>query len=101
MKAVLMKNSVLWNTTLCSPVKVNSRFKEHIKLKTTKPRGFSPQANCTDRATSVLLVKLVPTFADRGCCVVSATNPSDRNFDSLDLEPILFHSSSSSNCSRG
>jgi hypothetical protein len=34
--------------------------------------------------------KLVPTLADRGCCVVSATNPSDRNFDSLDLEPLLF-----------
>jgi hypothetical protein len=29
--------------------------------------------------------KLVPTLADRGCHVVSATRPSDRNSDFLDL----------------
>jgi hypothetical protein len=28
-----------------------------------------------------LLAKLVPTFADRVCHVVSAANPHDRNFD--------------------
>jgi hypothetical protein len=28
----------------------------------------------------------VPTLADRGCHVVSATSPSDRNFDFLDPE---------------
>jgi hypothetical protein len=35
--------------------------------------------------------KLVPTLADRGCRVVSATNPPDRNLYFLDLEPLLFH----------
>jgi hypothetical protein len=37
------------------------------------------------------------TLADRGCHLVSATSPSDL----LDLEPLLFLPSSSSNCSRG
>jgi hypothetical protein len=31
-----------------------------------------------------LLVKLVPTFADRGCRVVSATDPHDRNLGFVD-----------------
>jgi hypothetical protein len=36
----------------------------------------SPQANYTDRPSGRrLLAKLVPTFADRGCRVVSATDP--------------------------
>jgi hypothetical protein len=43
-----------------------------------------------------LVVKLVPIFADRGCCVVSATDPHGRNLGFLDPEPLLFHSSSSS-----
>jgi hypothetical protein len=37
--------------------------------------AFSPQANYTDRR---LLAKLVTTFADRGCRVVSATVPPGR-----------------------
>jgi hypothetical protein len=38
--------------------------------------AFSPQANYTDRATDRRLwAKLVPTFADRECRVVSATDP--------------------------
>jgi hypothetical protein len=36
--------------------------------------------------------KLVPTFADRGCSVVSATDPHGRNLGFLDPEPLLFHS---------
>jgi hypothetical protein len=43
-----------------------------IKLKTKlNSVAFSPQANYTDRRLSA---KLVPTFADRGCRVVSATD---------------------------
>jgi hypothetical protein len=38
----------------------------------------------------------VPTFADRGCRVVSATDPHGRILGFLDPEPLLFHSSSSS-----
>jgi hypothetical protein len=40
--------------------------------------AFSPHANYTDRATAALLAKLVPTFVDRGCHVVSATDPYGR-----------------------
>jgi hypothetical protein len=40
--------------------------------------AFSPHANYTDRATAALSAKLVPTFADRGCHVVSATDPYGR-----------------------
>jgi hypothetical protein len=41
--------------------------------------AFSPQANYTDRPSDhCLLAKLVPTFADRGFRVVSATDPPGR-----------------------
>jgi hypothetical protein len=40
--------------------------------KTKKLRGLSLRANYTDRRLST---KLVPSFADRGCRVVSATDP--------------------------
>jgi predicted Ser/Thr protein kinase len=39
---------------------------------------FSSQANYTDRATAACRRSLVRTFADRGCRVVSATNPYGR-----------------------
>jgi hypothetical protein len=35
-------------------------------------------------------------LADRGCCVVSTTDPHGRNLGFLDPEPLLFHSSNSS-----
>jgi hypothetical protein len=45
-------------------------------IKKTKLRGLSPQANYTDRLSDHRLsAKLVPTLADRGCRVVSATIP--------------------------
>jgi hypothetical protein len=40
--------------------------------------------------------KLVPTFADRGCHVVSATDPHGRILGFIDTEPLLFLPSSSS-----
>jgi hypothetical protein len=40
-----------------------------------KRHGLSPRANYTDRATAACRQMLVPTFADRGCRVVSATDP--------------------------
>jgi hypothetical protein len=43
-------------------------------LKETKLRGRSPQANYTDQAPAACRRMLVPTFAGKGCCVVSATN---------------------------
>jgi hypothetical protein len=45
--------------------------------KKKKLRGLSPQANYTDRATA-LVVEGVPTFAGRGCYVVSATDSHGR-----------------------
>jgi hypothetical protein len=66
-----------------------------------KLRGFESASELyrsNDRRRSA---KLVLALADRGCHVVSATSPSDRNFDFLDLEPLLFLPSSSSNSSRG
>jgi hypothetical protein len=48
--------------------------KENITVE-RKLRGFSPQANYTDRPTDRRCsAKLVPTLADKGCRVVSATN---------------------------
>jgi hypothetical protein len=39
-------------------------------------------------------VKLLPTFVDRGCRVVSATDPKAINLDFRDTEPLLSYSSS-------
>jgi hypothetical protein len=72
---------------------------KHINTEeqTKKLRGFSPQANYTDRASDrSLSAKLVPNLADRGCRVVSATDPHSRNLGFLDPGPLLLHSSSSS-----
>jgi hypothetical protein len=44
----------------------------------------SPQANYTDRATAACRQSLVPTFADRVCRMVSATDPQAVNFGFLD-----------------
>jgi hypothetical protein len=40
--------------------------------------AFSLHATYTDPVTAALLAKLVPTFADIGCHVVSATDPYGR-----------------------
>jgi hypothetical protein len=49
--------------------------REHL-FKKTKLHGLSPQAKYTDRLSDRRLsAKLVPTLADRGCPVVSATVP--------------------------
>jgi hypothetical protein len=66
-----------------------------------KLRGFESASELYRSSDRRRSAKLVPTSADRGCHVVSATSPSDRNFDFLDPEPLLFLLSSSSNCSRG
>jgi hypothetical protein len=49
-----------------------------IKLSKTKLRGFTPQSELYRPSDRRLSVKLVPTFADRGCRVVSATDPHSR-----------------------
>jgi hypothetical protein len=42
------------------------------------------------RASDRRLAKLVPIFADRGCYVVSVTDPYGRNLDSLDRIRYFF-----------
>jgi hypothetical protein len=44
---------------------------------TNKLRGLIPEANYTDRATAAV-GEVVPTFAGRVCCVVSATDSHGR-----------------------
>jgi hypothetical protein len=59
------------NTSLCEIKEISNRTKTKTKL-----RGLSPQANYTDLLSDRhLSAKLVPTLADRGCRVVSATIP--------------------------
>jgi hypothetical protein len=48
-----------------------------VEIQTNKLRGLSPQANYTDRATAAV-GEVVPTFAGRGCYVVSATDSLGR-----------------------
>jgi hypothetical protein len=64
-----------------------SRNSIRYNIKTSEP--YRP----SDRRLSA---KLVPTFADRGCRVVSATDPHGRILGFLDPKLLLFHSSSSS-----
>jgi hypothetical protein len=49
----------------------------HYPKTKTKLRGLSPLANYTDRATAAVGEE-VPTFAGRGCYVVSATDSHGR-----------------------
>jgi CBS-domain-containing membrane protein len=50
-------------------------------------RGLSPRANYTDLVTAT---KLLPTFADRGCCVVSVMDSHGRIFGFLDQSLYYF-----------
>jgi hypothetical protein len=52
-------------------------MKPETQLKKTKLRGLSSQANYTDQATAAV-GEVVPTFAGRGCYVVSATDSHGR-----------------------
>jgi hypothetical protein len=50
-----------------------------IKFVIKKTPGLSPPVNYTDRLSDRRLsAKLVPTLADRGCRMVSATDPQGR-----------------------
>jgi hypothetical protein len=76
--------------------------KAETKLRRRKKlRGFQSASELYRSSDRRRSEKLAPTLADRGCHVVSAASPSDRNFDFLDPEPLLFLPSSSSNCSQG
>jgi hypothetical protein len=48
------------------------------KKNNNKLRGFSPQSELYRPSDRRLSAKLVPTLADKGCRVVSTTNPHGR-----------------------
>jgi hypothetical protein len=50
----------------------------HGDILPSKLRGLTPRANYTNRGNLRLSAKLLPTFTDRGCFVVSAADPYDR-----------------------
>jgi hypothetical protein len=54
-------------------------YKKKLKL-----HGLSPRANYTDRATAVCRRSDCQLFADRGCQVVSVTDPYGRILGFLD-----------------
>jgi hypothetical protein len=60
----------------CVDTEYKSDFSEHLSIK-KKLRGLSPQANYNNRATAAV-GEVVPTFAGRGCYVVSATDSHGR-----------------------
>jgi hypothetical protein len=64
---------------------------EIMKALKTKLRGLSPRANYTDRATAACRRSDCQLFADRGCHVVSVTDPYGRILRFLDRSPLLFY----------
>jgi hypothetical protein len=67
------------------------KFKDHIRLMITllllllkKLHGLSPRANYTRTSDRRLSAKRLPTFADKGCHVVSVTDPYGRILGFLD-----------------
>jgi hypothetical protein len=70
-------NSCIFPTFRCERTKTGKEIQKCTKLTKTKLRGLSPQANYTDRATAAV-GGVVPTFAVRGCYVVSATDSHGR-----------------------
>jgi hypothetical protein len=62
----------------------------------TKLRGFSPQANYTDRATAENRRRLCQLSRIEGVTWSAQRIPTAVNLGFLDPEPLLFHSSSSS-----
>jgi hypothetical protein len=58
-------------------------------------RGFSPQSELYRPSDRRFSAKLVPTLADRGCRVVSSTNPHGHQFWFSRPEPLFLWNSSS------
>jgi hypothetical protein len=59
----------------------NTKLPSKVKLKL---HGLSPRANYTDRATAACRRSECQLFADRGCHVVSVTDPYGRILGFLD-----------------
>jgi CBS-domain-containing membrane protein len=77
----LLHGSVLSKRRVVSEMHGVTAQKTATKKTKTKLRGLSPRVNYIDRRLSA---KLVPTFADRGCHVVSVTDPYGRILGFID-----------------
>jgi hypothetical protein len=66
---------------------------QQTKTKTSRPESASELFRPRDLR---LLAMLVPTFMDRGCRVVSVTDPYGRILDFSRQQPLIFLSNSSS-----
>jgi hypothetical protein len=64
---------------------MNLSYQPRLSIKKLKLRGLSPRENYTDHR---LLAKLVLTFADIGCHVVSVTDPYGRILGFLDRKAL-------------
>jgi hypothetical protein len=71
----------------------NINYRGRKEKKTLWLESASKLYRPSDRRLSA---KLVPTFVDRGCHVVSAADPYGRNLDFLDQSHYFFFSSNSS-----
>jgi hypothetical protein len=65
----------------CSVLQNTGEWYTNIQKQTPWPQSASELYRPSDRRLSM---KLVPTFADRGCRVISATDPYGRILDFLD-----------------
>jgi hypothetical protein len=78
-------------TALSRQLMEQTRYSGGYRMKTkTKLRGLSPRENYTDRATAACRRNLVPNFADKGCHVISVTDPYGRILCFLDRSRYFF-----------
>jgi hypothetical protein len=70
-------------TTVATRDLTHCHFNHKAKRK-TKLRGLQSASELYRPSDRRLSAKLLPTFADRGCRVVSATEPPGRSFGFLD-----------------
>jgi hypothetical protein len=101
---------LFWRRNRSAPMAYTAKVKNLHKtqkgkvfpLKKTKLHGLSPRANYTDRPSDRRLsAKSLPTCADRGCHVISVTDPSDRILGFLDRSRYFFYQVAPQLYSRG
>jgi hypothetical protein len=69
--AVVLKSTIFWDMTPCSPLSFNGRFGGTYRIRLNMERTIP-----TERPP--LFGEIVPIFADRGCHVVRATDSHGR-----------------------
>jgi hypothetical protein len=63
----------------------NQYFEGSFNQTKNKLHGLSPRANYTNRATAAYRRSDCQPFSDRGCHVISVTDPYGRSLDFLDM----------------